>query len=212
MALRCVLSRLIERAWWQGSIRRGAVTKVAQLPGGFARARVQICDVPSAARIDVRQVVVHGDDLAPGNPTADFGWLPGPGPGEVQRTNGGGFVAVGQDRTLDFGGNAAPIFFESDIGQNFGLFLSHPGADATLNLANPIILSGTGTRSFAVPDGAAAIDARLLAPVQSSSPDAAFAKSWPGTPALAADLEHIGPTFINNGTLLLEEGVFIAGP
>ncbi len=165
----------------------------------------------SSLQFNQHGVLIIGGDLAPANATADFDWPIGTQAGAVNWANGGGFAAAGADRVVNLGGAGDPIDWESGIGASFSLFLGHPDADATVVLSNSLFINGTGNRVITVPDGLAAIDARLAASTESASPSVGLVKAGAGTLAIAADMEHFGPTLVQGGRLRFEAGASIIG-
>ena len=100
-------------------------------------------------------------DLDPGS-SADFTRSVGSGTNEIRWNGGGGFGAVGGDRSVNLFGDGRQLAWNTTFGANSNkLFLSHPDADATVELANGIGLTGSAgqRRTITISDGAADIDA-----------------------------------------------------
>jgi autotransporter-associated beta strand protein len=126
-------------------------------------------------------------ELGSGNLTRAIGTSAG----EVQlpTAEAAGFAAHGADRAVNFGGAGAPVvwgqqsppfLFQSVSGDDYGdLILGSATGTHTLDFQNPIELdTGVGTffsRNLIVPDGPAAIDARISGGIsQSADPNLTF--------------------------------------
>ncbi len=106
-------------------------------------------------------MLLIGGDLDPGS-GADFTRAVGSGANEIRWNGGCGFGAIGGDRVVNLFGDGRELVWNTVIGANSNkLFLSHPDADATIELANGLGLTGNnGTRrTITVTDGSAEIDA-----------------------------------------------------
>jgi fibronectin-binding autotransporter adhesin len=100
-------------------------------------------------------------DLDPGS-VADFTRAVGSGANEIRWQGGGGFGAIGADRSVNLFGDGRQLAWNTVINANSNkLFLSHPAADATIELVNGLGLTGNSgqRRTISIADGSAAIDA-----------------------------------------------------
>lgn len=138
---------------------------------------------------------------------ADFTRSLGTGAGEVRWTNGGGFGAVGADRTINIGGSGAILTWgdANFLGNvNFALFLGTSGSTHTAVLANGLGLANDGenysVRSF---DGAAAIDGRIDGVI---SGDGGLRVRDTGTIEITANSTYLGTTSVENSATLIVSG------
>lgn len=93
--------------------------------------------------------------------SADVAIPSGTGPGQLQWTGSGGFSAYGGNRTITLAGGAAVAWAGSNFVPNASnLILSSTSSNSTITLTNDIDLAGA-TRTIAVGNGTAAIDAAL---------------------------------------------------
>lgn len=150
-------------------------------------------------RFNQAGVLLIGTDLDTGNP-ADFTRAVGSGAGQVQWTNGGGFAAVGANRSVDIGG-AGGSFSWTSIGTSNALFLGHQDANATVNFTNDIELTGTGTRNLRVFNGSAAVDGEISGDISGSG--VGIVKNETGTLLLSGDSTYDGSTVVNAGALIV---------
>ncbi len=148
----------------------------------------------------ISALILNGGVLGLGS--GDFTRSLGTGASQVQLTaNLSGFAAFGADRIVNLGGASAAVTWASGSFMTAGssLVLSHATATHTLDFQNPIVLSGT--RFFNVPDGAAAVDARLSGAITGST---SFSKTGAGTLELTnTGNAWTGLTYIDSGTLRL---------
>jgi autotransporter-associated beta strand protein len=178
-------------------------------------------------------------ELGSGNLTRAIGTSAG----EVQlpTAEAAGFAAHGADRAVNFGGAGAPVvwgqqsppfLFQAVPGDDYGdLILGGATATHTLDFQNPIELdTGVGTffsRNLIVPDGPAALDARISGGIsQSADPNLSFTsldlevagtleisgplngeiqltKSGAGTAILSGTNARSGGISIDEGTLVV---------
>lgn len=137
----------------------------------------------------------------------------GSGPGEVRFTGSGGFSAAGADRFVNLGGAASPLPLtwgsSHFLAAGQSLILSSTGADATLELRNPLVLgaSGSGTTTVQVNNGSAKIDARLSGGVSDGAATYSFSKTGAGTLELTGANTWKGSTLIGGGVLRLAPSV-----
>ncbi len=138
---------------------------------------------------------------------ADFTRSLGTGAGQVQWTNGGGFGAVGGNRTINIGGSAATLSWgDANFlgGSSFALFLGTTSSTHTAILANGLGLTISGQnysiRSF---DGSAAIDGRLDGVI---SGDGGLRIRDTGTIELSSDSTYLGATSVENSATLIISG------
>ena len=116
----------------------------------------------------------------------------------------GGFGAVGANKTVNFGGSAASItwnsaYFVTDTG---ALVLSSPASDAKVTFVNPLNLNGKSQRVL-VNDGAAAIDGELASVLSNGG----LIKEGAGTLELSATNTYTGDTTVSAGTLIARHGI-----
>lgn len=150
-------------------------------------------------RFNQAGVLLIGTDLDTSN-AADFTRAVGTGAGQVQWTNGGGFAAVGTNRTIDVGG-AGGAFFWSSIGTSNALFLGHQDADATVEFTNDLVLTGTGNRNLRVFNGAAAVDGEISGDISGSG--VGIVKNETGSLLLSGNSTYDGTTVVNAGALIV---------
>ncbi|MCP5532548.1 MAG: hypothetical protein H7A48_05200 [Akkermansiaceae bacterium] len=138
---------------------------------------------------------------------ADFTRSLGSGAGQVRWTNGGGFGAVGADRTINIGGSGATLTWgdANFLGNvSFALFLGTSSSTHTAVLANGLGLANTGenysVRSF---DGAAAIDGRIDGVI---SGDGGLRIRDTGTIEITSDSTYLGATAVENSATLIISG------
>ena len=155
---------------------------------------------PGNLRFDQHGVLLIGTDLDPAA-AADFTRPVGTAAGEVQWTNGGGFAAIGADRTIDIGGAGGGFSWEA-IGDANALFLGHPDADATAIFTNPLLLTGTGNRTLRVFGGAAAVAGEISGSI--SGADVGIQKNDDGVLLLSGANTYTGSTRIAAGGLRIE--------
>ena len=108
-------------------------------------------------------MLLIGGDLDPGS-GADFTRAVGSAENEIRWNGGGGFGAIGGDRSVNLFGDGRELVWNTVINANSNkLFLSHPDADGTIELVNGLGLTGNnGTRrTINISDGAAEIDALI---------------------------------------------------
>jgi len=116
---------------------------------------------PATVVFNASGMLLIGGDLDPGS-GADFTRAVGSGSNEIRWNGGGGFGAIGGDRVVNLFGDGQELVWNTVIGAHSNkLFLSHSDADATIELANGLGLTGNnGTRrTITVTDGSAEIDA-----------------------------------------------------
>jgi fibronectin-binding autotransporter adhesin len=141
-------------------------------------------------------VLLIGGDLDSGNP-ADFTRGVGTGAGQVQWTNGGGgFAAVGANRTVDIGGAGASLPWSDN-----SIYLGHQDADSKVTIVNDVALSGTGNRDLRVLNGTAAIDGEVSGDITGTG--VGIQKNETGTLLLSGNSTYDGTTLVNAGTLLV---------
>jgi autotransporter-associated beta strand protein len=136
----------------------------------------------------------------------DFVRSLGTGAGQVQFVAGGGFSAVGDERTVNFGGNGSTVVWGvAGTGINGRLILSSETSDSTITIANIINLGtgGLGIRDLEVRNGSAAIDARISGTISSGGSGWGLRKLGAGTLELAATAAHTGETIVSAGTLIV---------
>src|SRR5207248_6274265 len=137
-------------------------------------------------------------------PGATFTRSIGTGAGQVQITTGTtGFGTVGQDLTINFGGNPTPSTITwGAAGFTPGKFqLSSTSSDHTITVVNPINTNGA-VREVQTDNGTVAIDAVLSGTISGSG---GFTKSGDGTLLLSAANTYTGETLIgSNGILRVE--------
>ena len=105
-------------------------------------------------------VLMIGGDLDPAGP-ADFSRPVGTGSDDVRWAGGGGFAAVGGDRTVNLHGDGRQLVWDQALYNWAGLFLSHPEADGTVEIVNGLGLTGNNDtrRTITTSNGLADIDA-----------------------------------------------------
>lgn len=147
-----------------------------------------------------------GDDLDPGS-AADFTWGIGPGIGQIRWINGGGFGALGADRSIDLGGAGATLAFgDADFipdTSGLALQLGSTGSTHKTTLVNPVVLPTSGTDyHFRSENGAAAIDGVLAGGI---SGDGGFLKRGGGVLKLASTSNSwTGATTVAEGPLVVD--------
>ncbi|MCP5545604.1 MAG: autotransporter-associated beta strand repeat-containing protein [Akkermansiaceae bacterium] len=147
-----------------------------------------------------------GADLDTGN-AADFTSSIGAGAGQVQWTAGGGFGAIGDDRTVNIGGAGATITFgDPDFVADLGtLALQLGSAESThsVTFVNPLVfptaLTNYGIRSE---NGAAPIDGILSG--QLSGPGGLNKRGGGVLQLTNASNSWSGETLVTEGTLLAD--------
>ncbi|BCX47729.1 hypothetical protein HAHE_16370 [Haloferula helveola] len=133
----------------------------------------------------------------------------GAGEGELNWTNGGGFAAVGADRTINIGGAGADLewgvggFFPSVDPQNFALFFGSPSATHTAILQNGIILPDAVQYSIRTIDGPTDVGGRVAGVISGAG---GLNIRDNGTLSLSGTNTYAGPTNINNTSTLLIDG------
>lgn len=148
-----------------------------------------------------------GADLDGGNP-ADFTWDIGPGFGEVQWVAGGGFGALGADRTIDIGGAGATLTFgDADFIPDSGalnLQLGSAESTHTTTLVNPVVLPTSGTSyGFRSENGAAPVDGVISGTL---SGDGGFQKTGDGVLKLTnTSNSYLGATQVSQGALVVDD-------
>jgi autotransporter-associated beta strand protein len=113
----------------------------------------------------------------------------------------GGFAAFGGDRSVNFGGAAAPITWIPNQGILGSVFiLGHSSADSKVTVVNPINLN-FNTRTVFVNDGSAPVDAELAGLITGSG---ALNKDGTGTLDLTANNTYGAHTNVLAGTLRIK--------
>jgi autotransporter-associated beta strand protein len=141
-------------------------------------------------------------------PVATFTRAIGTGANEVQLAGTGGFGAIDQDLTIDFGGSAAPIVWGTAGFTPTQFGLSSTSSNRTITLLNPIDLNGA-TREVRVDSGSAAIDAVIPTAISGTG---GFTKSGDGTLVLSGVNSYTGETLLgSNGILRIENAAGLGG-
>ena len=142
--------------------------------------------------------------------TGDFSRPIGSGADAVSfGTGGGGFAAYGADRTVNFGGAAATITWNS-VSTGFGsktLMLGAPTATHKVTVVNPLAL-GLDNRTVQVDDGAATFDGELSGVISGTG---GMVKTGAGTLLLSATNTYLGTTTVSAGTLRPGNALAIGG-
>ncbi|MBK1828064.1 beta strand repeat-containing protein [Haloferula rosea] len=137
---------------------------------------------------------------------SDFTRSVGTGPGEIQWTGGGGFAAVGADRTIDLGGAGAD--FEFGVGSFLpssatALLLGSTSATHTAIFLNGLVLPGSGQYVIRLPDGPAAVEGEVAGLISGSG---GLSIRDQGAVILSNDNTYTGPTNVENTSTLLVNG------
>lgn len=126
----------------------------------------------------------------------------------VRWTGSGGFAAIGANRSVNIGGNAAPTDLAWNtlgfVGTGQSLMFGHASADSTVAFLNAIEFGGF-VRSVDVADGSAAVDAELRGALTGAGASG-LQKLGAGTLLLSANNTYAGATQINAGTLQIGNG------
>lgn len=168
-----------------GNLQLGSPTSFAAAPSFSNLPLGHVLSLRGTAALPAGNLsITNGNVLELGN--GDFTRALGTGDGEVQLpTNyGGGWAAYGADRTVNLGGvgdtlvwgQISPAFLYSS---GYGpLILGSSTATHTVDFQNPIQLNNGAismTRKISVPDGPAALDARVSGGIdQSANPATTF--------------------------------------
>ncbi len=126
-----------------------------------------------------------------------------PAADKVGWTNGGkgGFAAFGGDRSVNFGGTAAPITWIPNNGILGSVFiLGHSSADSKVTVVNPIDLGGF-PRTVLVNDGSAAVDGEFSGVISGGGQ---LNKDGAGTLDLTANNTYGAATNVLAGTLRIK--------
>ncbi len=156
----------------------------------------------AAALSPSTDIVLNGGVLELG--AADFTANLGTGPGRVRFAGDGGFSAHGGARKVTLDGGAALAWGAPGfVAAGRQLLLSSTTADSTVELTNPLVLgeSGSGSRTIAVANGSAAVDARLSGAISDGVGVFSLVKSGAGVLELTGANTYRGQTQISGGAL-----------
>lgn len=150
-----------------------------------------------------------GSDCVVELAAGDFTRSLGTGPSQVQFTASGGFSAYGANRIVNLGGASQSVTWgaNSFVPTNYRLCLSSQFSNATVDFQNPIDF-GSAVREVYVPDGSAAVDAKLSGTLYGTG---GLQKSGEGTLALTAANTYTGQTQVRRGTLRLSNAQALPG-
>ena len=135
----------------------------------------------------------------------NFSRAVGSGTGKVAWYSGdGGFGAVGNNKTVNLGGQATPLTWNSTdfVSNDAALVLSSPASNAKVTVINPLNLNGKSQKVL-VNDGAAAIDGELAGVLSNGG----LIKEAAGTLELSATNTYTGDTTVSAGTLIAHHGI-----
>jgi fibronectin-binding autotransporter adhesin len=133
-------------------------TGITEIRKSALLVRDPVALAPATVVFNAEGMLLIGTDLDPGSPY-DFTRPVGTGSEDVRWNSGGGFGAVGADRSVNLFGDGRQLVWNEALFNWAALFLSHPDADATVELVNGLGLTGTGRRNMTISDGSADIDA-----------------------------------------------------